>query len=195
MIIKQKIALTFDDGPHPFYTPKILDLLQKHKSKALFFCAGKNAKKYPELIKRILAEGHQIGNHTWSHYPLFQNNENVLQREIVDFHDFIFDNYQYTMKFFRPPWGVFPRNIKKKMETQYNYTTLLWDVNSFDYCFPYRKNLYLFNWKKNKKTITILFHDGVILSPSTTRFHTLKMVENLLLKQSEFDFVFPTLKK
>ena len=65
------IALTFDDGPDPVYTPKLLDLLREKGVKATFFVVGKRADQHPEVVRRAWAEGHLIANHTWSHYPLF----------------------------------------------------------------------------------------------------------------------------
>ena len=65
------VALTFDDGPDPVYTPKLLDLLREKGVKATFFVIGKRADQYPEIVRRAWAEGHLVGNHTWSHYPLF----------------------------------------------------------------------------------------------------------------------------
>ncbi len=69
MVLKNKkiIALTFDDGPHPKYTTEILDLLNEYNIKATFFVLGKFAEQYPEIIKRQAKEGHEIGNHTYSH--------------------------------------------------------------------------------------------------------------------------------
>jgi peptidoglycan-N-acetylglucosamine deacetylase len=65
------VALTFDDGPDPVYTPRLLDLLREKDVKATFFVIGKRADQYPEIVRRAWVEGHLIGNHTWSHYPLF----------------------------------------------------------------------------------------------------------------------------
>lgn len=67
----RRVALTFDDGPDPVYTPKLLDLLREKDVKATFFVIGKRADQYPEIVRRAWAEGHLVGNHTWSHYPLF----------------------------------------------------------------------------------------------------------------------------
>lgn len=67
----RSLALTFDDGPDPVYTPKLLDLLREKGVKATFFVVGKRAEEHPEIVRRAWAEGHLIGNHTWSHYPLF----------------------------------------------------------------------------------------------------------------------------
>lgn len=65
------VALTFDDGPDPVYTPKLLDLLRQKDVRATFFVIGKRAEQYPEIVRRVWAEGHLVANHTWSHYPLF----------------------------------------------------------------------------------------------------------------------------
>jgi len=65
------VALTFDDGPDPVYTPKLLDLLREKDVKATFFVIGKRADQHPEIVRRAWTEGHLVGNHTWSHYPLF----------------------------------------------------------------------------------------------------------------------------
>src|ERR1700727_523867 len=65
------VALTFDDGPDPVDTPRLLDLLREKGVKATFFVVGKRADQYPEIVRRTWAEGHLVGNHTWSHYPLF----------------------------------------------------------------------------------------------------------------------------
>jgi len=68
----QVVALTFDDGPHPESTPRLLDILRTYDAKATFFMVGKSARRYPEIVKRVDAEGHAIGNHSWDHasFPL-----------------------------------------------------------------------------------------------------------------------------
>jgi peptidoglycan/xylan/chitin deacetylase (PgdA/CDA1 family) len=66
-LLRAKVALTFDDGPHPVYTPQILDLLKKNNIKATFFLVGVQAKTYPEIAQRLIAEGHEIGSHTQWH--------------------------------------------------------------------------------------------------------------------------------
>ena len=79
---KEKIiALTFDDGPHPKYTNQILDILDKYDAKATFFVLGKFAEAYPEIIKRQYKEGHEIGNHTYSHININKVSKEKLQEE------------------------------------------------------------------------------------------------------------------
>ena len=83
---EKKIYLTFDDGPIPEVTPWVLDMLKKHNAKATFFCIGDNIAKYPEIFKRIISEGHAVGNHTFNHLKgrntkLHDYIENVLKAE------------------------------------------------------------------------------------------------------------------
>lgn len=80
----KKIALTFDDGPHPKITPKILDILDKYSVKATFFVIGVNVKNYPNQLKNILERGHEIGNHTYSHRILKSMPKGEIEKEIFD---------------------------------------------------------------------------------------------------------------
>ena len=85
-----KIALTFDDGPHPYRTDDVLDLLEKYKIKATFFVVGENVSYYPEPFKRTVAMGHEIGNHTYHHTPLSDTCEKTVMEEISQTDEIIF---------------------------------------------------------------------------------------------------------
>lgn len=103
---KEKIvAITFDDGPHPIFTPLILDTLAKYQAKATFFVTGKKAKQYPEIIKREVIDGHEVANHTYSHI----NNPNIsarkLRKEIEQTDEIIQQIIGYKPAFFRPVAG------------------------------------------------------------------------------------------
>ncbi|MCP4135668.1 MAG: polysaccharide deacetylase family protein [bacterium] len=100
------VALTFDDGPDPIVTPKMLDLLKKHSVKATFFVIGEKAEKYPELIKRILREGHDIGNHSYSHDPfLMTRNPKQLLHDIKSTGE-VLNKFGIEALAFRPPVGI-----------------------------------------------------------------------------------------
>ncbi len=79
---RQLLALTFDDGPHPIYTPQILDLLAKHDARATFFVVGHQTEAHPELVQRVLAEGHQVGNHSWSHQRMVLKSPSWVRDEL-----------------------------------------------------------------------------------------------------------------
>lgn len=102
----QKIlALTFDDGPDPINTPLLLDFLKKHQVKATFFVLGKYAEKYPSIIKRMAEEGHEIGNHSFSHPDFNRENRQAIQEQIKKTNQIILSLTGSKPRFFRPPGG------------------------------------------------------------------------------------------
>jgi len=101
----REVALTFDDGPSP-YTAQVLDVLKRERVKATFFLCGANAERYPELVRRIRAEGHAIGNHTYSHPWLYLKSEAVLAAEIDRAQDALERTSGARPTLFRPPFGV-----------------------------------------------------------------------------------------
>ncbi|WP_027410271.1 polysaccharide deacetylase family protein [Anoxybacteroides tepidamans] len=117
------IALTFDDGPDPYYTPQLLDLLKKHGVKATFFVVGKKAKQHPEIIRRMHEEGHEIGLHNYRHVsnwfvlPLF------LQQGLHKSARIIEEITGQRPIYYRPPWGHF--NIFTWL-VQAKYKTIMW---------------------------------------------------------------------
>jgi cellulose synthase/poly-beta-1,6-N-acetylglucosamine synthase-like glycosyltransferase/peptidoglycan/xylan/chitin deacetylase (PgdA/CDA1 family) len=101
----RKIALTFDDGPHPLYTPQILDLLSRNATHATFFVTGNNVVKYPDVAKRLVNEGHSIANHTFSHINFNFTDSHIAEQEINQTSRLIASVTQQHTSFFRPPYG------------------------------------------------------------------------------------------
>ena len=99
------IALTFDDGPNPVYTPQLLDLLKKHEIKATFFVVGQNVRDYPEVIERMHREGHQIGIHHDHHTSSWLLTPSQLSHEVKETHHAILDVTGQSPTVYRPPWG------------------------------------------------------------------------------------------
>jgi peptidoglycan/xylan/chitin deacetylase (PgdA/CDA1 family) len=101
-----RVALTFDDGPCPGFTEQILDILRHHEVKATFFVCGQNVERSPELLRRVQAEGHTIGNHSYSHsFPFFRSRA-FFARQIDLTQEAIEKVTRKRPKFFRPPYGV-----------------------------------------------------------------------------------------
>lgn len=96
------VALTFDDGPHPVYTPRILDLLAEHDARATFFMIGRHAARHRDLVARVAAEGHAIGNHTFNHVPMPQTPRRRRLRELWAARRAI---APHGARLFRPPFG------------------------------------------------------------------------------------------
>ena len=102
----RKVALTFDDGPDPEQTPRVLDLLAAHGAKATFFLIGERAARAGALVRRIAAAGHDLGNHTWSHRSLWLSGPAETGRQVRQGHDAIAQVAGAAPRFFRPPWGM-----------------------------------------------------------------------------------------
>ena len=120
-----KVYLTFDDGPTPGVTEWILDELAKRGARATFFCLGKNAEQYPDLHDRIIAEGHRVGNHTYSHQKGW---EMSLERYVEDVD---FGNQFLRTDLFRPPYGRIKPSQARVLSERYHL--IMWDIISRDY--------------------------------------------------------------
>ena len=102
---RRAVSLTFDDGPDPEWTPRVLDVLAREGVRAAFFLIGQRARRAPEQARRIADSGHDLGNHTWSHPSLWRCGPARTEREIADGHAAIADASGAPPRFFRPPWG------------------------------------------------------------------------------------------
>ncbi|MDD5349439.1 MAG: polysaccharide deacetylase family protein [Chthoniobacteraceae bacterium] len=130
------IALTFDDGPGKTTTPRLLDLLAQRHIKVTFFVLGENAKDNPDIIKRELAEGHEIANHSWDHENLAKKSEEGLRSEIVKTQDAIFQITGTKPKVLRPPYGAITEHQKKWINEQFGLKVVLWEVDPNDWKKP-----------------------------------------------------------
>ena len=150
------IYLTFDEGYENGYTAQILDILKEKKVSAVFFVTYDYVKRNDELIKRMINEGHIIGNHSWSHPSMPDLSTENCKLEITKLHDYMLENYNYEMKYIRPPRGEFSERtlaITKNL----GYKTILW---SFAY-----KDYDVNNQPDNNKAfarVTESIHDGAI---------------------------------
>lgn len=155
---KIEVALTFDDGPTEF-TPKFLDLLQENNVKATFFCIGKQIEKHPEIFRRIIHEGHCVGNHTYSHYNktgLLSTKEMIVEIQKCD--DSIQQFGNITTKLYRPPFGVTNPNIARAI-SKTGKTSIGWNVRSFDTKINDSKIILKRITKQLKPGSIILMHD------------------------------------
>jgi len=126
------VMLTFDDGPHPQYTPQILDILKEKNVKATFFLIGTQIEKYPEIAHRIIDEGHAVGGHSYSHeYAFGFTIGTALEDEIMKTQRLLAEQDAETATWFRPPFGVTNPNIAGVVKKN-KLTTMGWSVRSFD---------------------------------------------------------------
>lgn len=189
-ITSQKfVSLTFDDGPDPFFTPSIVDVLKKTEVNATFFLVGEKVKQHPEIVKRIIAEGHEIGNHTYSHLHPYRISSFRAMEDIRNGKNIIESITATPVIFFRPPHGAIRPCIFKEAN-QLNQKIILWSISGHDW-----------GKKTNSKTISNriinnLHNGGIILlhdAPSKRNrpMETLEALPSIIhnIKQRGYEIV------
>jgi peptidoglycan-N-acetylglucosamine deacetylase len=128
---EKKIALTFDDGPS-VYTLGVLELLKKYNAKATFFCIGKNIEKHPEILQKVISEGHLVGNHSYSHSKFFDfYNAKKITEELQKTDQLLEKFTSKKISFFRPPYGVTTPSIRRALKIT-GHKTIGWNIRSLD---------------------------------------------------------------
>lgn len=168
---KKVLYLTFDDGPIPEVTPWVLDELNKYKAKATFFCIGKNIDDNPEVFKRIIAEGHSIGNHTYNHYNGWKYVNREYYLNVEQGAETLARNQQPSpvtrhpsLPLFRPPYGKLKPSQYKHLKDKYRI--VMWDVLTLDYKLQVSKKRVLNTAIKHAGPGSIIvFHDSLKAQP------------------------------
>lgn len=130
------IAMTFDDGPHPTNTPRLLDMLRERNIRATFYVVGKNVRAYPHIVRRIIAEGHEIGNHSWSHPNLTKLSQSAVIKQLQDTESAIISACGVRPRTLRPPYGALTSSQRQMVKAHFGYPTILWDVDPLDWKRP-----------------------------------------------------------
>ena len=130
------IALTFDDGPNQKLTPRLLDLLAEHHIHVTFFVVGENAAEHPEILQRAVREGHEIGNHTWSHPNLAKMSDENARSQIKRTEEAITSAIGSRPTLFRPPYGSVTAHQKHFIHDELGYEIILWEVDPLDWKNP-----------------------------------------------------------
>lgn len=153
------VALTFDDGPDPVFTPLVLDLLKKNNAKATFFVIGEKVEKYPSILKRIVDEGHTVGNHTFYHKHTFPfTAPKKIKEELEKTNKTIDKVIGKKSLFFRPPMGITNPNIAKAIKNT-SFTSISWSLRPYDTQVINYKQIVNRITKGIKKGDIVLLHD------------------------------------
>lgn len=170
------IALSFDDGPHPKYTNQILDLLKEYNIKATFFILGKNAELYPEIIRREESEGHEVGNHSYSHIDMRKASNKTIKEEYEKTQEIIYSISNTKPKVFRPPYGTYNNEIIKIVSSD-DSAVILWTYyqDSKDWSNPGVNKIVATTLSKVQNGDIILFHDYVY-KPESQTLEALKII-------------------
>lgn len=174
---KPLVAITFDDGPNKKITPKMLDLLAKYQIKATFFLIGEQIERNSEVVSRMIKEGHEIGNHTFSHHNITKLSTNELISEISKT-DEALSSFNYQTKLFRPPYGSYTKECVSNISKYF----VTWDVDSRDWELLDSKKIYQKVVKDIGDNDIILFHDMY----ETTYDALVKIIPYLIEQGYEF---------
>jgi peptidoglycan/xylan/chitin deacetylase (PgdA/CDA1 family) len=156
---KGTVALTFDDGPTEKYTPQILAILKKYNIKATFFMVGMNAEHHPDMVKRVLADGHAVNNHSQTHPMLTKLNDKQLQNEVAEPKAIIYKIIGKNTACLRYPYGASNQHVRDVIR-QNGMVPLAMGFNSFDYNRPGTDKIVSWVLKNAHSGQVFLFHDG-----------------------------------
>jgi len=153
------IAMTFDDGPSATLTPKLLDILAAHQIKATFFVIGENVAEHPEIVARAAREGHEIGNHSWSHPNFGKMSDDGVRSQLQRTDDAIKSATGARPTLLRPPYGSITAREKRWINDQFGYQIILWDVDPYDWKRPGPSVVRNRILKETRRGSIVLSHD------------------------------------
>lgn len=151
----RRIAITFDDGPHPKYTEQLLDGLKERGVHATFFVTGEHASLHPDIIRRMQEEGHLIGNHTYSHIQLRSSNQDQFKEELIRTNQVIKEITGEDTIYVRPPYGSWDKSFEQEL----NMIPVLWTIDPLDWCSGDASCVVSRVTVKAKENDIILLHD------------------------------------
>jgi polysaccharide deacetylase family sporulation protein PdaB len=155
---ENKIALTFDDGPHPKYTMEILDILSEYDIPATFFFVGENVSYYQDTARAVVERGHEIGNHTYSHPCVKKQSQAAFREELMRCENIIQRVVGVRPKLFRPPQGSWNTRVYE-IARERDYSVILWDLDTLDWAHTPSENISNYILENVKSGNIILMHD------------------------------------
>lgn len=177
---EMKIALSFDDGPHPTHTCEIIEILNKHGVKGTFFVVGKNVVNYPDVLRQIVDNGHEVANHSFSHTITKNSTKDAILKEMRFTHDAILNVCETEVRFFRPPGGSISADMVDAAKSM-NYNIILWNIDTRDWAHTDKSTIIKNVLSNIKSGSIILFHDYI--SGKTPTPQTIDELIPLLLEQ------------
>lgn len=153
------IAMTFDDGPNPQLTPKLLDMLKERGIKATFFVVGRNVEEYPDIVRRMSAEGHEVANHSWSHPTLTRLGAESFRKQIENTNDSIARATGKRPVLMRPPYGATSSILNRRLAEEFGLKVILWSVDPLDWKYRNSNRVYSHIIQNTQPGAIILAHD------------------------------------
>lgn len=159
----RQVALTFDDGPDPDWTAPLLDVLRQHGVSATFFVCGASAERWPDLLRRIVDEGHTVGGHGYTHRALTALHHSELVRELDDTHELIERVSGVAVQLMRPPYGAHDSGVLAELRSR-DLVPVLWTAHGYDWTSPSPSAAKVARTVLNTTTRNsiVLLHDGIM---------------------------------
>jgi peptidoglycan-N-acetylglucosamine deacetylase len=189
---EMKIALTFDDGPNPEYTPLLLTKLAKYRVSATFFLIGRNLKSHPEIGRRIVQEGHEVGNHTYNHPILPFLSRSRVRNELGSTQELIAALLNVEPVFLRPPNGLFTKRVLDTVE-QLGYRAVVGDVFPVDVALPGPEIIIRRVLRRVQPGSIIILHDGYVGRFDRDKSQTVRAMDGLIPRLCDQGYKFVTL--
>lgn len=181
----KRIALTFDDGPHPAYTRQILERLRRYGIKATFFVIGQNIEYYDDgILREMIDDGHELGNHTYTHRHTKNISREELMQDVRRCHTIVKERYGYEMRLFRPPEGYTDQGVMD-ISAQLGYSVILWSIDTKDWEHT-GSSLIVSNVRKSVSSGDIILMHDYVSKPNTTISALDDMIPELLARGYTF---------
>ncbi len=185
----KKIYLTFDCGYEAGYTEKILDVLEENDVKASFFITGHYLNSATDIVKRMIEDGHIVGNHTVNHKCLPNISDEEIEKEIMVLHNSMYEKFGYEMKYFRPPKGEFSKRVIDKV-SKLNYISVLWS-SAYDDWDTEKQN----REEYGKKKILENLHNGEVLLLHATSKDNSNILGDVIKEAKNMGYEFKNLNE
>ena len=183
----KSIYLTFDEGYEAGYTEKILDILEKNDIKATFFITAHYLNTQEELVKKMIDEGHIVGNHTVNHKSMPSLSEEEIKKEVMDLHQVIYEKFNYEMKYIRPPKGEFSERTLN-ITNSLGYTTVMWSFAYEDWNEDKQPSE-----EQSKKKILENIHNGEIMLLHGNSKTNTNILEDVIKEAKNMGYIFKSL--
>ena len=177
-----RVALTFDDGPHPRNTEALIKILSERIIPATFFVLGKNVERWPDILRFMYETGHEVGNHGWSHLSFETLSDAEILHELRETNSAIKKHSSQDCLIYRPPYGTITDKQRGLIERELSYRLVLWNVDSLDWQSPTIDELIQRTTNFTMKRAFLLFHDFADL----TREALPRILDTLLARDCTF---------
>ncbi len=191
---EKSVALTFDDGPNPDYTPQLLTKLAECCVPATFFLLGRNLERHPEIGRRIVQEGHEVGNHTYHHRILPFLSGAEIRDELESTQQLIADLLSVRPVFLRPPNGLFTGRVLDVAE-QLGYRIVVGDVFPLDFAMPGAEVITERVLRRVRPGSIVILHDGYVGRFDRDKSQTVRALDGIIPRLREQGYAFATLSQ